>query len=290
MRDSLRNFSYLTNYRAASLVALACIIAATMFAAPSVQSATISVDSVDLPSMTTQHVSVAVRLSANTTDISGLTIPLVFDCSWLRVDSVSFAGSIKPGNIDGTVRLDNINDSIHIGYVPHFANPLPRISVTSGLLATIHFSRDGSVQFGVFPIDSVNHVPPMERSTNVVISDPDGVAHLPNFEPGVVVARTSLSVDEVNDGNLPSEFVLSQNYPNPFNPTTTIEFTLPRQGHVKLEIFNVLGQSVDILIDRNLSAGSHRTVFEANRKPSGVYFYRLSREGGSETRKMLLLK
>jgi len=290
MRNSLRGFHQPRESGSNRLIALAFIIIVVLLVATSVRSATISVDSVDLPSLTTERFSVAVRLSANTTDISGLTIPLVFDGDWLRVDSVSFVGSIKPGNIDGTVRLDNDNDSIYIGYVPHFANPLPRVSASSGLLATIHFSQAGSIQPGLFPIDSVNHVPTLERSTSLVISDPDGVAHMPNFEPGVVVVRTALDIEEPTDGTLPSDFTLDQNYPNPFNPTTTIEFTLPRQSQVRLEVFNVLGQQVDVLIDQSLSAGSHRIVFEADQKPSGVYFYRLSHEGGSETRKMLLLK
>lgn len=74
----------------------------------------------------------------------------------------------------------------------------------------------------------------------------------------------------------PSTFDLAQNYPNPFNPSTTISYAVAELSHVRLEIFNTIGQSVGVLVDRELAAGQHQVQFNALTLPSGVYFYRLT--------------
>lgn len=91
--------------------------------------------------------------------------------------------------------------------------------------------------------------------------------------------------------DVPQEFTLFQNFPNPFNPTTTIRYALPKASKVKLEVFNVLGQKVAILLNSRKPAGYHQVTFNANGLPSGIYVYRLSTENGFvQTRKMILLK
>jgi hypothetical protein len=90
--------------------------------------------------------------------------------------------------------------------------------------------------------------------------------------------------------NLPASPVLSQNYPNPFNPSTLIEYAVPKAGKVKLEVFNIIGQSVAVLFEGAASAGVHRVKFEASDYPSGVYFYRLEHSSGTLTKKMVLIK
>lgn len=105
-----------------------------------------------------------------------------------------------------------------------------------------------------------------------------------------------LSVDDVDtDGILPIDFALEQNYPNPFNPETRIRFSLPAASHVRLEVFNVLGQSVLVLVDEELSAGVKEVSWNgANaagmKVTSGLYFYRLATEDFSTTKKMVLIK
>jgi hypothetical protein len=85
--------------------------------------------------------------------------------------------------------------------------------------------------------------------------------------------------------------VLSQNYPNPFNPQTSIDFVVPKTGHVTLEVFDVSGAKVATLFDGVKTAGSRNTVsFNAQGLASGVYFYRLQGNGFTEMRKMVLLK
>ena len=83
---------------------------------------------------------------------------------------------------------------------------------------------------------------------------------------------------------------LFQNYPNPFNPITTIKFALPKQQHVKLEIFNILGQKVATVVDKSLKAGYHKLQYNGNRLASGLYFYRIKAGSFEKVRKMMLIK
>lgn len=88
----------------------------------------------------------------------------------------------------------------------------------------------------------------------------------------------------------PQVFSLAQNSPNPFNPTTTIAFTLPSSGQVKLTVYNMTGQEVARLVDGYMAAGSHNAVFGGEGLASGVYFYRIVAGGHTATKRMLLIK
>lgn len=91
-------------------------------------------------------------------------------------------------------------------------------------------------------------------------------------------------------GALPRRFQLHQNYPNPFNPTTAISFELPVAQNTRLEVFNVLGQRVSVLVDQWLPAGSHTIGFDGSNLASGVYLYRLKTDTHEDTRKMVMVK
>lgn len=97
------------------------------------------------------------------------------------------------------------------------------------------------------------------------------------------------SVEQISD-NIPEGFHLRQNYPNPFNPRTTIEFELPQRSFIKLTVLNILGQELETLVAEELSAGVHRTTWDAARFPSGIYFYRVEAKNFTATKKMLLVK
>jgi serine protease len=95
--------------------------------------------------------------------------------------------------------------------------------------------------------------------------------------------------------SVPLEFGLRQNYPNPFNAQTTIKFTLPSSGDVKLTVYDLLGRRIRILHSGYLGAGEHALVWDGLNQSgavasSGIYFYRLESAGGSRTMRMLLLK
>ncbi len=83
---------------------------------------------------------------------------------------------------------------------------------------------------------------------------------------------------------------LSQNYPNPFNPTTNIKFALPKEGNVRLSVYNMLGQQVAELVNGFKSAGSYSVEWNANNLATGVYVYRLEASGSIMTKKMMLVK
>ncbi|MCD6594445.1 T9SS type A sorting domain-containing protein [bacterium] len=96
-------------------------------------------------------------------------------------------------------------------------------------------------------------------------------------------------------GALPKMLALHQNNPNPFNPVTDITFDLPKDSDVKLEVFNMLGQRISSLIDGDIAAGTHSVRWngkDSNDKDAatGVYFYKLTTDGQTLTRKMILLR
>ena len=88
----------------------------------------------------------------------------------------------------------------------------------------------------------------------------------------------------------PEAFVLRQNIPNPFHPYTSIEYSIPTAGNVRLDIFNASGQLVDVLVNGYMSRGSHMAVWNTNNHSSGTYLYRFRFGGFTRTKKMVLLK
>ena len=92
--------------------------------------------------------------------------------------------------------------------------------------------------------------------------------------------------DKIN----PSYFDLCQNYPNPFNPATIIAFKIPRQEKVKIEVFNLLGQKIETLINKHMTAGSYDVEFNAKNLPSGIYIYRIIAGKFQDAKKMILFR
>jgi len=89
---------------------------------------------------------------------------------------------------------------------------------------------------------------------------------------------------------LPDKFELMQNYPNPFNPNTTIKFSLPTDIRVTLKVFNILGETVKVLVNEERKAGIHYVEFDASQLASSVYFYTIEAGNFKTVRKMLLMK
>ena len=101
---------------------------------------------------------------------------------------------------------------------------------------------------------------------------------------------TSFITDTKETGLNPNKFALFQNYPNPFNPSTTIVYSIPKNGLVKLNIYNVLGQKVRTLVNEVKASGEYKTFFTSSSFASGVYFYSLEFENKYLTKKMLFVK
>jgi len=97
-------------------------------------------------------------------------------------------------------------------------------------------------------------------------------------------------VKEINNGLVPSEYHLSQNYPNPFNPSTKIRFAVPTGSDVKLTVYNILGQQIEVLVNSFRNAGTYEVTWNASNLSSGIYIYRLEGNGTVISKKMTLLK
>ncbi len=103
------------------------------------------------------------------------------------------------------------------------------------------------------------------------------------------------TVDQLNpnsnpEAQLPRSYGLSQNYPNPFNPSTVIIYHLPKEAHVTITIYDVLGRKVATIVDGTETAGYHEITFNGSQLSSGVYFYRMTTPAFTNVKKMLMLK
>jgi len=123
---------------------------------------------------------------------------------------------------------------------------------------------------------------------------------------GYAVGKNGLMVKTTNGGsifvskissNVPDKYSLNQNYPNPFNPTTNIRYEISvchscesRNPVVTLRIYDALGRELETLVNEKQSPRTYEATFNASQYPSGVYFYRLTTEGFSETKRMMLIK
>lgn len=93
-----------------------------------------------------------------------------------------------------------------------------------------------------------------------------------------------------NSNEISQSFKLNQNYPNPFNPSTKINFEIPKSGLVTLKVYDITGKLVDVLLNENKNAGNYTLDFNGSNVSSGIYFYTLSTQDFTETKRMILLK
>ena len=147
--------------------------------------------------------------------------------------------------------------------------------------------------------DVTDPVSPVDSTKWTLLKTGVDSSHMLFAEPLTAQQMSLLSIPissvAGNDGAVPSTFALEQNYPNPFNPTTTINFTLPTTGEVKLRVYNLLGEQVRTLINGSYVAGAHSVEWDGrndNGVPlsGGMYIYRLEADNQVQSRKMILLK
>jgi len=159
-----------------------------------------------------------------------------------------------------------------------------------------------SITIGPIPLDDTNKVICIDSSWY----PPSGLWKwagqpaadwYPDWEGPYCYAVRALGsdVDSRPGDGLPEDWKLSQNYPNPFNPNTQIPFSVKTHAHVSLTVYNVLGQQVATLVDKELAAGNYTADWNGNSDAgsavaSGIYFYRLEAGDFVETKKMTLLK
>jgi hypothetical protein len=117
-----------------------------------------------------------------------------------------------------------------------------------------------------------------------------------NFGENFAINVIDQPVDLKNNRLHPADFELYQNYPNPFNPSTKIKFNIPftlsevEGAIMTLKVYDVLGNEIAILVNEEKVAGEYEVEFSARNITSGIYFYKLSSRGFSETKKMILMK
>ncbi|MBK7257158.1 MAG: T9SS type A sorting domain-containing protein [Ignavibacteriae bacterium] len=192
--------------------------------------------------------------------------------------------------------------------------------------ALYDYDRDGAIE-GVqsevdgllaalkakLPLDAVTNMPVTMRKDSLAVKNrPDLIQNIWNWyfvyedrSKGVhntkyavrilykALGWTPLAV-EATDG-MPTEFGLNQNYPNPFNPTTSISFSMPKDGHVLLQVYDVTGALVKTLVDQTMRAGNMQAAWDGtnlsgNKVASGVYLYRMAAGDFVAAKKMVLMK
>lgn len=227
--------------------------------------------------------------------IVGLMLPV----SW-TVDSVYFSGDVgpdyctflPPDSIDGDPggQVDYWTDSLEARY-PSPANMEWRVYQSSQAwnkpsstdaedwYADLYIKMTVGNEDGDFSLSYfvTNAALDFSDSTWYAISQNNNIT---------ITGATGVS----DAGILVKNYDLMQNYPNPFNPTTSISFSIPESGNVKLSVFNSLGEEVTTLVNGFLPAGFKTVKFDAQNFQSGVYYYRLESSGFVETKKMVLLK
>jgi len=106
----------------------------------------------------------------------------------------------------------------------------------------------------------------------------------------IEVLNSVTGVDTEIDNQVPNSIQLHQNYPNPFNPSTSIKFSIPKSGNVKLTVYDSRGREIEILVNQIMNAGTYEVNWNAGNLSAGAYFYMLSAKNFKSTKKMIFTK
>lgn len=239
----------------------------------------------------------------NDSTVLGATAGFSWDNPNLHLDSARLSALISSRFDGGTYlyRTDNVDSSnaarqFIFGGFAVTSGGMPPVT-QSQLWATYYFTLSDWMVNDSIVIDSTL-VPPAGHLF-FVVSD---LTALPGGQQSFVpLWRGEIIVKDVFYGEMPERperpetYSLSQNYPNPFNPGTQISYELPAGSHVTLTVYNILGQKVTTLVDKEMSVGRYVAEWDGasdggRQVSSGVYLYKLEAGDFIKTRKMLLLK
>lgn len=207
-------------------------------------------------------------------------------------DSVEFGHHIAAG-VDFQVF---VNDTLAEPY--YFETPIyVAIPFKRGLLRHLNIAPSSlGLYFAMTHTDSIAFDSTGITQTSVDTASNRIYASVAHFSTLVVKPKSS-SPTGINSEpvEVPKGFALEQNYPNPFNPETSIHYRIPNASHVKLTVYNSLGQVVQTLINKSLPAGEYSVRWNGrdqlgNKASSGMYFYRIQAGDYTKTRKMILMK
>jgi hypothetical protein len=143
---------------------------------------------------------------------------------------------------------------------------------------------------GTFEVDTTC----VDQANHLLFVDDANAGHVPDFTKGRMQVGIT-AVQYLGGDGIPRDYSLDQNYPNPFNASTVIRFNTKHDGHVRLDIFNILGQKVKTLVDEYRHFGPQAADWDGTDAngvsvPTGLYFYRLVTADYSDVKKMVLLK
>ncbi len=134
----------------------------------------------------------------------------------------------------------------------------------------------------VNPATRQSHLLTGSNSVNITVSEPEVFY--------TIFTGSQASLEEIQENQLPEAIALMPNYPNPFSHSTNIRYALVEDAHVRLEVYDILGRKVELLVDSPQSEGWHVTQFNAGGLASGVYLYRLSVDNTLLIEKMTLIR
>lgn len=207
------------------------------------------------------------------------------------LEKVEFAKD-RVGHFEGQFsRIDADQNQVILGLISTISSIKEDLVAGNGPVAELYFKVNNGVSS--FSIDAAYtktpHHEPMLIYNDWSTGKPSVQVIKPEFQKG------EITIGALNKPALPTRFELTQNSPNPFNPTTRIRYALPQSGIVRLEIFNILGQRVKLLVDGYEEAGFKSVVWDGtddnnNTVASGVYLYRIKAQDFSDVKKMTLLK
>lgn len=156
----------------------------------------------------------------------------------------------------------------------------------------VNFSLSGQTKGGVSKITAAS-ADNFAYPQSVFADSKNGNLWVADFDNNRVLRFDISGLTGVKEeaGQSPSGFYLGQNYPNPFNPATTINFSTKTTGHTILSVYNLLGQKIAVLFNETAAANTVYSIrFDAKPLPSGIYMYSLRTPGGTEIKKMCLMK
>jgi hypothetical protein len=219
----------------------------------------------------------------NADTLAGIVLPLKADSTVMRYDSVTLASGLPSGAL---ALLEIESNSANAVVTVTFDSTAP-LAPGQQTVCRLWVTGLGS---GLTVVDSGG-----SAGVSPAFLTSSGISRSPVFQRGELLVDEATDVSENPNIGLPTEFSLAQNYPNPFNNSTVITFDLPEVGPTLLEVFNVLGQRIAVLIDRKLPVGRQQVIWNGLSDrgavlTSGVYFYRLRSGSVSLVRKMILLK
>jgi hypothetical protein len=207
---------------------------------------------------------------SNIASNTGATSVTIFEEAIIPVELTAFTASIFSGNVtlNWTTSTETNNSGFEVQRMLENTD-WERIGFVGGHGTT---TEKQSYQY----IDEITDLQVTSLSYRLKLIDYDG-----SYE---------YSEEVLVDNPAPVHFALHQNHPNPFNPTTTVSYSIPKEGLVTLKVYNAIGEEVAVLVNEVKQADNYNVMFNASSLASGIYVYQLKVNSIIETKKMVLMK